>query len=80
MTNLLTEAIKPDETDKPYSITNQEFLQATGQNPNAGQSPATTHGQTYAASHCFGWGYPTLRTPCSIRSWMTQTVNCLGAF
>ena len=28
MTNLQTEAIRPDKTDKPYSITNQEFLQA----------------------------------------------------
>ncbi|MCC6597496.1 MAG: hypothetical protein IT559_01755, partial [Alphaproteobacteria bacterium] len=28
MENLSTEALRPDKTDKPYSITNQEFLQA----------------------------------------------------
>ena len=28
MTNLSTEAVRPDKTDKPYSITNTEFLQA----------------------------------------------------
>ncbi len=28
MTNLSTEVVKPDEADKPYSITNRDFLQA----------------------------------------------------